>query len=256
MYRKSLLRKRFGEGKKAFGCWVQILDPEITEMLSMVGFDFLLIDNEHGPGDVISLLHQLRAAAASDTTPVVRIPWNDPIYIKKILDIGVEAVMVPMVETVEQAEAAVAACRYPPRGIRGIAHTDARASDYGLKAKEYLETASDNVFIICQVESATGVENVEAIAAVDGIDMVFIGPVDLSASLGRPADFDNPRHKEAMAKSEAAIKAAGKSMGGIGYGPYTPKDLYERGYDLIVGAADVGLLRDSALEKVKQHSPS
>lgn len=222
----------------------------------MVGFDFLLIDNEHGPGDVISTVHQLRAAAASDTTPVIRIPWNDPIYLKKILDIGTEAVMVPMIESAAQAEAAVAACRYPPRGIRGIAHTNARASDYGLKAMEYLETASDNIFIICQVESVSGVENLEEIAVVDGVDMVFIGPFDLSASLGRPADFENPRHKEAMAKSEAAIKKAGKFMGGIPYGEHTAQELFDRGYDLIAGMADVGMLRDTALEQVKLHKPS
>lgn len=256
MYRKSLLRERFQAGQKAFGCWVHILDPEVTEILSMVGFDFLLIDNEHGPGDVVSTVNQLRAAATTETTPVIRVPSNDAVYLKKILDIGTEAVMIPMIESAEQAEAAVAACRYPPRGIRGIAHTDARASDYGLKAAEYLQTASDNIFIICQVESVAGVEKVDEIAAVEGLDMVFIGPFDLSASLGRPADFENPRHKEAMAKTEAAIKKAGKSLGGIAYGGYEPKDLFERGYDLIVGKVDVGLLRDAALDQVDRHKPA
>ena len=255
MYRQNIIRKRLQDGQKLFGCWVQILDPEITEILSYVGFDFLLVDNEHGPGGITSTVNQLRAAAVTDTTLVVRVPWNDSVYIKKILDIGTEVVMIPMIESVEQAEAAVAACRYPPRGIRGIAHTDARASDYGLKAMEYLETASDNIFVICQIESVAGAENAEAIAAVNGVDMVFIGPFDLSASLGRPADFDNPRHKELMAQTERVTKEAGKFLATTAYGGKTPAELFDRGYDLIVGKADVGMLRDAALEQVAAHKP-
>lgn len=255
MYRQNILRKRLLAGRKVYGCWVQILDPAVTEILSFVGYDFLLVDNEHGPGDVASTANQLRAAAATDTTLVVRVPWNDPVYLKKILDIGTEAVMVPMIETAEQAEAAVAACRYPPRGIRGIAHTDARASDYGMKAMEYLETASDNVFVICQIESVMGVENAEAISAVDGVDMVLVGPFDLSASLGRPADFENPRHVELMARACQAVKDAGKFLGTTPYGGRSPDELFHQGYDLIVGKADVGMLRDAALEQVRTHKP-
>lgn len=255
MYRQNILRKRLQAGQKVFGCWVQILDPEVTEILSYVGFDFLLVDNEHGPGGVTSTVSQLRAAAVTETTLVVRVPWNDSVYLKKILDLGTEVVMIPMIESVEQAEAAVAACRYPPRGIRGIAHTDARASDYGLKAMEYLETASDNIFIICQIESVAGAENAEAIAAVDGVDMIFVGPFDLSASLGRPADFDNPRHKELMARIEAVTKEAGKFLGTTAYGGKEPAELFDRGFDLIVGKADVGMLRDTALEQVAKHKP-
>ena len=255
MYRENILRKRLRSGRKLFGCWVQITDPAVTEILSYVGFDFLLVDNEHGPGDVLTVVNQLRAAAATETTLVIRVPWNDPVYLKKILDIGAEAVMIPMIETAEQAEAAVAACRYPPRGMRGIAHTDARASDYGLKSMEYLDTASDNIFVICQIESVAGVENADAIAAVDGVDMVLVGPFDLSASLGRPADFDDPRHKELMARVEAAVKKAGIYLGTTPYGGHGPGALFERGFDLIVGKADVGMLRDAALEQLATHKP-
>ena len=255
MYRENILRKRLRSGRKLFGCWVQITDPAVTEILSYVGLDFLLVDNEHGPGDVLTVVNQLRAAAATETTLIIRVPWNDSVYLKKILDIGAEAVMIPMIETAEQAEAAVAACRYPPRGIRGIAHTDARASDYGLKGMEYLDTASDNIFVICQIESVAGVENADAIAAVDGVDMVLVGPFDLSASLDRPADFDNPRHKELMAEVEAAVKKAGIYLGTTPYGGHSPDVLFERGFDLVVGKADVGMLRDAALEQVAAHKP-
>jgi 2-keto-3-deoxy-L-rhamnonate aldolase RhmA len=232
-----------------------MVDPAVTEMLSMVGYDFLLVDTEHGPGDAQTVAHQLRAASASESTIIVRVPWNDPVHLKKILDVGAEAVMVPMVETGEEAKAAVAACRYPPRGIRGFAHTDIRGSDYGLKSTEYMQTASDNIFIICQVESVSGVENVEAIATVEGVDMILIGPFDLSASLGRPADFDNAEHRRLMARVEQAVKEAGKFLGTTPYGGRTPADLFGRGYDLIVGKPDVSMLRDAALQQVREHKP-
>ena len=256
MYRKNILRQRLAAGRKVFGCWVELLDPAVAEMLSMVGYDFLLVDTEHGPGDAMTVAHQLRAASASDTTVLVRVPWNDPVIIKKTLDVGTEAVMVPMVETGEEAKATVAACRYPPRGIRGIAHTDIRGSDYGLRGMEYLRTASDNIFVVCQVETVAAVENVEAIAAVDGVDMVFIGPFDLSASLGRPADFDNPAHKALMTRAEKAVKDAGKFLGTTPYGGRSPAELFARGYDLIVGKPDVSMLRDAALQQVKDHKPA
>jgi 2-keto-3-deoxy-L-rhamnonate aldolase RhmA len=256
MYRPNILRQRLQAGRKVFGCWVELVDPAVTEMLSMVGYDFLLVDTEHGPGDIRTTADQLRAASASETTVLVRVPWNDPVYLKKVLDVGTEAVMVPMVETADEAVAAVAACRYPPRGIRGIAHTDIRASDYGLRGLEYLGTASDNIFVVCQVESATAVENVEAIAAVDGVDMILIGPFDLSASLGRPADFDNPEHKRLMARAEKAVKEAGKFLGTTPYGGHSPAELFARGYDLIVGKPDVSMLRDAALQQVKDHRPA
>ncbi|MEL0330100.1 MAG: aldolase/citrate lyase family protein, partial [Deltaproteobacteria bacterium] len=173
MYRKNLLRKKLQAGEKLIGTWHVIPDPVVTEILSLSGLDFVLVDNEHGPGDVLTVANQLRAANGTDTTLVVRIPWNDHVMIKKLLDVGVESIMVPMVENAEEAEAVVSAVRYPPRGIRGIAHTDARASEYGFKADEYLETVSDNTFVICQVESAKAANNIEEIVKVDGLDMIF-----------------------------------------------------------------------------------
>jgi 2-keto-3-deoxy-L-rhamnonate aldolase RhmA len=256
MYRQNILKQRLASGRKVFGCWIELLDPAVTEMLSMVGYDFLLADTEHGPGDAMTVAHQLRAAQATDTTVIVRVPWNDPVFMKKTLDVGAEAIMVPMVETGEEAKAAVAACRYPPLGIRGTAHTDIRGSDYGLRGLDYLHTAADNVFVICQVESVKGVENVKAIAATDGVDMVLIGPFDLSASLGKPADFDNPEHKRLMARAEKAVKDAGKFLGTTPYGGCTPAELFARGYDLIVGKPDVSMLRDAALQQVREHKPA
>ncbi len=246
MYRKNLLRQKLQAGEKLIGTWHQIPDPIVTEILSLSGLDFVLVDNEHGPGNVLTVANQLRAANGTDTTLVVRLPWNDHVMIKKLLDVGVESIMVPMVENAEEAEAVVSAVRYPPRGIRGIAHTDARASEYGFKANEYLETVSDNIFMICQVESAKAANNIDEIVKVDGLDMIFIGPFDLSASLGTPAKFENPKHQSLMKKTIEATKAAGKYLGVTPYGTYSMADLYSQGFDLVISLGDVGMIRDAA----------
>ena len=175
--------------------------------------------------------------------------------IKKLLDVGVEALMVPMIENAVEAQAVVSAVRYPPRGIRGIAHTDARASEYGFKAQEYLETVSDNIFIICQVESEDAVRNIDEIAAVEGVDMILIGPFDLSASIGTPAQFDNQKHKALMEKAIDGAKAAEKYLGTTPYGKQTMIDLFEQGFHMVVCEADVGILRESA-RKLAASKPS
>ena len=255
MYRRNLLRKKLQNGEKLLGPWHQIPEPTITEILCLCGFDFLLVDNEHGPGDVRTVANQLRAANGSDTTLVVRIPWNDPVMIKKLLDVGVEALMVPMIENAVEAQAVVSAVKYPPHGIRGIGHTDARASEYGFKAQEYLETVSDNIFIICQVESEDAVHNIDEIAAVEGVDMILIGPFDLSASIGTPAQFDNQKHKALMEKAIKGTKAAEKYLGTTPYGKQTMIDLFEQGFHMVVCEADVGILRESA-RKLAASKPS
>ncbi|WP_316980450.1 HpcH/HpaI aldolase family protein, partial [Shumkonia mesophila] len=223
----------------------------VAEILAFCGYDFLLIDNEHGPGDPLAVADQLRAIQVTETVGIVRVPWNDHVTIKKYLDVGVEAVMVPMIQSAEEAKAAVAACKYPPVGIRGIAHTDARASNYGLRGLEYLRTANENIFVILQIESVQGVENADAIAAVEGVDMILIGPFDLSASQGHPAEFDRRDHKEAMARVSEAVKRAGKYLGTTPYGGRSLNELYDQGFDLIIGKPDVSMLRDAALEQVR-----
>lgn len=250
MYRENPISKQLAEGNRLFGPWNELPYPAVTELLAVCGYDFILVDNEHGPGGVWTLADQLRAAQGAGTPLVVRVPWNDSVYIKKILDVGAEALMIPMVQNAEEAKAAVAAVRYPPRGIRGIAHTDARASDYGMKAMEYLNTASDNIFVICQVETAEAVGNIDEIAAVDGVDMILIGPYDLSASLGHPAAFDRQEHKAMMTRAIEGTKTSGKYLGTTPYGDRSLQELYERGFDLIIGKADVSMLRDACLDQV------
>ena len=193
MFRVNTLKQRLRAGKRALGCWTVLGSPPVIELLALCGFDYLLLDQEHGFGEPSALLQSLQAMAATPAcTSIVRVPSNDPNYLKRVLDAGVESVMVPNIQTAEDAREVVAACRYPPAGRRGSALGSARASDYGIRAADYRDAAADELLIICQIESVRAVENIDAIAAVDGVDVLFIGPYDLSGTLGHLGDFKHP----------------------------------------------------------------
>lgn len=247
MYRPNRLKERLAAGRRSLGLWLNLADPTAAEIAAQAGYDFLLIDNEHGPGALGDTLRQLQAMSGSPATALLRVPWNDPVYLKRALDLGVEAVMIPMVESAEQAKAAVAACRYPPLGIRGYAA--GRAADYGA-AEDYVATAAERLLIICQIESVRAVERVSEIAAVDGVDALFIGPYDLSGSLGKLRAFADPEVRATIARSEAGIRAAGKPMGTVPHGERGPAELFEAGYAMVAGSSDAGLLRAAARAEV------
>ena len=187
MYRDNLLKARLAEGGKCLGVWSLLASPAVTEILALAGYDFIIIDYEHGPGDLDTLANQLRATTGTGATSVLRVPSNDVNSIKTVLDLGVEGLMVPNVSTAEEARAVVAACRYPPAGIRGSAYSTARGASYGIDGERYLRTINDNLVIMCQIESTTGVDNIDEISAVEGIDVLFLGPGDLSGSAGHLA---------------------------------------------------------------------
>jgi len=192
------------------GFWVSMIGPLSTEICAGTGFDWLLLDGEHTPNDLQSMLAQLQAIAGYDSQPVCRIPVGDTALIKQYLDLGVPNLLVPMVDTPEQAQALVQACRYPPQGIRGMA--GARASRWG-RYPRYAQEANDQICLLVQAETRLALSNLDAIAAVDGVDGVFIGPADLSASMGHAG---NPTHPEVQAAIEDAIGRvlqAGKAPG-------------------------------------------
>lgn len=172
------------------GTWLTVGHPAVAELQAELGFDFAVVDAEHAPTSVETVAEMARAVDAADgpTEPLVRVADDDPARIKRALDTGVSGVVVPMVETVEQARDVVDAARYPPEGVRGVAGT--RASSYGLDLDDYFERANDEVVVVVQIETAAGVENARAIADVDGVDALFVGPADLSASLGAFGDVD------------------------------------------------------------------
>jgi 4-hydroxy-2-oxoheptanedioate aldolase len=183
----------------------------------------------------------------------MRVPWNDPVYLKRALDIGVESVMIPAIDTREQAEQAVRACRYPPAGFRGSAYQVVRGASYGIGAPDYRETAADNLLIICQIESKRAVDNIEAIAAVEGIDMLLIGPNDLAGTVGKLGAIEDPAVMALITRAERVIKASGKKLGSIAFAGRTPQQMFDHGYDLIAGSTDMILMRDGALAEVKAH---
>jgi 4-hydroxy-2-oxoheptanedioate aldolase len=253
MFRTNALKQRLRAGKRALGCWTVLGSPPVIELLAFCGFDYLLLDQEHGFGEPSALLQSLQAMAATPAcTSIVRVPSNDPNYLKRVLDAGVEGVMVPNILTADDARDAVAACRYPPLGRRGSALGSARASDYGIRATDYRSAAADELLIVCQIESVQAVENIDAIAAVDGVDVLFIGPHDLSGNVGRLGDLKHPEVAELIARAEAGIRRSGKPMGTIPHPGATWRDMFERGYQMINAGSDVARLRDAALADVKE----
>ena len=206
---ENRFKQALSTGRAQIGLWTSLADPYAIEIVAGAGFDWLLIDAEHGPNDVRSVLRQLQTVAAYPTEPVVRLPVGDPVLIKQYLDTGAHSLLIPMVETGEQAQGLVAATRYAPHGIRGVA--SARASRWG-GIGDYFSCANELVCLLLQVETRKGLENLDEIL-VDGVDGVFIGPSDLAASLGY---LGNPGHPEVVSTIESAIariKDSGKAAG-------------------------------------------
>lgn len=255
MKRHNPLRKQITESSRVFGCWMSLLSPAAAEVLALAGFDIVLVDLEHGPGTIPDASDMMRAIQGHGAAAMVRVPANDPVFIKRLLDQGPDGVMIPMVETIEEAQAAVAACRYPPRGVRGWAAGSARASLYGFDESYTLQSANDLV-IACQIESVRAVENIDAICAVEGIDIIFIGRNDLAASAGHLLGLDHPDVEKMVAKIVAAAKRAGKKIGTVPNRTRNSASLFADGFDVVVGPGDIGLLRDAALAELDAVRPS
>jgi 4-hydroxy-2-oxoheptanedioate aldolase len=211
----QLPRNKFKEALLAkqpqIGFWSSLCSNIVTEVIAGVGFDWILIDTEHAPNELPAVLSQLQAMTGGTAEPVVRPAWNDAVLLKRLLDIGAQNFLIPYVRNADEARAAVAATRYPPRGIRGVA-VSPRANRYG-KVQDYFEKADKEICIIVQIEERLGLQNIESIAAVEGIDGLFIGPSDLAASLGH---LGNPRHPEVCSAIEDAMKriaGTGKAAG-------------------------------------------
>lgn len=247
MYRSNKLKKKLGAGEKAAACWLFSNSSDMAEIVAGAGFDALMIDHEHGSGSLTTAVDQMRAAnAVSDTTVLMRVPWNDTVMIKRALDTGVEGIMIPSVNTAEEARAAVAACYYPPHGIRSAGFGAARAGGYGRDAEEYRAKLTDDLMIICQVETKQAVDNIEEIAAVDGVDMLFIGPNDLSGSINKLREYDDPEVKALLAEARDKIKASPCSLGTISSGIEQTNKLFSEGFDFLLCCGDTSLVSSAA----------
>lgn len=226
--------------------WVSIGDPTVAELSAAAPFDFVLIDTEHTTMtlETVENMHRAIEAAPGKTNTVIRVPWNDSVYLKRVLDIGVSGVMVPMIDTVDEAESLVDSLQYPPEGSRGIA--SGRASNYGLDFKSYVESATDTFVTIAQIETTDGLDNVEEIAAVDGIDGLFAGPADLSGALGVFGEWDHPAFLEAMGRVINAGGQAGIPVGTLTVDPSAAPDRVEQGFDFqIIGKDTAALMREN-----------
>ena len=224
--------------KPQIGLWLSMADPYLAEVSATAGFDWLLIDGEHAPNDLRSTLAALQAVAPYSSQPVVRAVAGDVPLIKQLLDIGAQNLLVPMVDTAEQARALVSATRYPPLGIRGVGSAVGRASRWSARA-DYLNKADDEVCLLVQAETVTALNNLQAICAVDGVDGVFIGPADLAASMGHRG---KPGHPEVQAAIEQAMKtiiASGKAAGTLTSDPALAKRYLALGCTFVATGVDV-----------------
>lgn len=247
-------KARLSEGGM-IGLWLGLTSPLVAELCARRGFDWLVIDGEHAPNDLGTILAQLQAIGQTDAAPVVRVPIGEAWLIKQVLDLGAQTVLVPMIETADQAEAMVAAMRYPPQGVRGVGAALARASKFNGIA-DYLTTANDQTCLILQIESRRGLENLDAITAVDGVDGVFIGPADLAADMGY---LGKPGADEVKAAIETAIRrilAASKAAGILTSDHGQAARYLDMGAQFVAVGSDVGLISGAAGSLHAKFKPS
>ena len=241
---QNLFKRALKAGKVQIGLWSSLSSSYSVEVIAGAGFDWILLDCEHSPNDLESLLAQLQAAAPYPSHPVVRVPWNDMVNIKRVLDVGAQSLLIPYVSTAEEARAAVSYTRYPPAGARGVAGTT-RATRFG-RIKDYAKRAHEEICVLVQVETQGALDNIEAICAVEGVDGVFIGPADLHASLGYTGEIANPKVKPMIDEAIRRIRKAGKAPGILTPNEADAKHWLSCGGLFVAVGADVGILARGA----------
>ncbi|PKA66320.1 hypothetical protein AXF42_Ash007017 [Apostasia shenzhenica] len=252
------LKSRLAAGETLYGMFLLSAEPTLAEIAGLAGYDYVIVDLEHGPGGISDALPCLQAIAGTGAAAIIRIPETTAAWAKKALDLGPQGIMFPMIDDARLAELAVSYCRFPPRGVRGAAHTVVRASAYGID-DGYLARCEEDLLIMCQIESAGAVTEIEAIAAVDGVDCLQMGPLDLSASMGYLWDPGNRKVRAVLRDAERRVLAARKAEAAAEGGPYLcgfamphdpPEDQKVRGYHMVAGAVDLGMFRKAAVEDV------
>jgi 4-hydroxy-2-oxoheptanedioate aldolase len=233
-------KQSIAEGRPQIGLWCSLANHVSIEAFIHTGYDWILIDTEHAPNELPQVHSQLQALSGCRTNPIVRPTWNDAVIIKRLLDIGVQTLLVPFVQNAKEARQAVAATRYPPRGIRGVS-VATRANGFG-RIRDYFARADDEICVLVQVETRAALEAIPEIAAVPGVDGVFIGPSDLAADLGH---LGNSAHHDvhlAIAGGIAAIRAAGKAPGILAPVEEDAKKWLAQGATFVAVGSDLGLL--------------
>lgn len=237
---RNSFKHAIAAGQLQIGLWSSLCSNIAAEIVADAGFDWILLDTEHSPNEVPGLLSQLQAIGRGTATPIIRPAWNDAVLVKRVLDIGSQSVLVPYVQNPEEARRAVAAVRYPPAGIRGVA-AGARASRYG-RITDYLKKANDEICLLVQVETRDALKQLEAIAKVEGVDGVFIGPSDLSASFGHIGHPQHPEVQKAIEEAAHIIRSAGKAAGILTGIEAEAHRYIGWGYTFVAVGSDTGLL--------------
>jgi 4-hydroxy-2-oxoheptanedioate aldolase len=237
-------KRALRSGRPQIGLWSSLSSNYTVEVIAGAGFDWILLDSEHSPADIENLLTQLQAAAPYPTHPVVRIPWNDMVTIKRVLDIGAQSLLVPYVSSKEEAQNAVSFTRYPPAGVRGVAGTT-RATRFG-RIPDYARRAHEEICLLVQVETQGALDNIEVICGIDGVDGVFIGPADLHASLGHPGEIANPKVKPMIDDAIRRIRKSGKAPGILTPNEADARHWLDCGALFVAVGADVGILARGA----------
>lgn len=240
------LRQRVRDGEPVVGSWISLADPAVAEMTAGLDFDFALVDMEHAPSSFETVTDLTRGvdAAEGDTATVARVPWNDHVAIKRVLDVGVDGVMVPMVGSAAEAREFVEATRYPPEGIRGVAA--ARAADYGLSFEAYVDRANEETLTIGQIETTAGLENVEEIVAVDGLDALFVGPADLSTAVGAFGEYESDVFLDAVERVLDAAHAADIPVSTLATSPDQIQTWVDMGFDFLMAGIDASYILSGA----------
>jgi 2-dehydro-3-deoxyglucarate aldolase/4-hydroxy-2-oxoheptanedioate aldolase len=243
---ENAFKRGLSAGRPMIGTWFMSGSPTLAEAMGFAGFDFLVLDMEHSAVDAPQALPLLQAVAATPASSVIRLPWNDPIVVKRVLDSGAQTLMFPYIETAADAKRAVASTRYPPAGLRGVAAMH-RGSRYG-SVPNYMKRANDEMCVIIQLESVAAVSRLPEIAAVEGVDSIFIGPADLSASMGMIGELDRAEVQKALADAARACRAVGKPCGIVGANPDVVQRYREYGYTWTAVASDLAMMLSRARE--------
>ena len=241
---QNSFKRALRAGKPQIGLWSSLSSNYTVEVIAGAGFDWILLDTEHSPVDLENLLAQLQAAAPYPAHPVVRVPWNDMVTMKRVLDIGAQSLLVPYVSTPAEAKSAVAYTRYPPAGVRGVAGTT-RATRFG-RIKDYARGAHEEICLLVQVETQAALDSIEAICGIEGVDGVFIGPADLHASMGYTGEIANPKVKPLIDDAIRRIRKCGKAPGILTPNEADAKHWLECGALFVAVGADVGILARGA----------
>jgi 4-hydroxy-2-oxoheptanedioate aldolase len=250
---RNAFKRALREGRTQIGLWSSLSSNYTVEVIAGAGYDWILLDMEHSPNDLESLLSQLQAAAAYRTHPVVRVPWNDMVTIKRVLDAGAQSLLVPYVQNAAEAKAAVAATRYPPAGVRGVAGTT-RATRFG-RIKDYARRAHEEICVLVQLETKPALDEIEKVAVVEGVDGIFIGPADLHASMGYPGETASPAVLPLIEEAMRRIRKAGTAPGYLSPVEADAKRMLDAGAQFVAVGADVGLLARGAESLLARFRP-